>query len=336
MQRSAPIAVVVPVYNRRLKLINTLSTVLAQFRSPALVVVVDDGSSDGSGDVAEAWLKHNAKFDWKVIRQSNAGVASARNAGFAEIGDQPFVSFLDFDDLWPPEFLTEGLRALEGRADVVASVASRVLEIAGQRRPAEHFDAFIADPILWLICRNSGMLSCLTIRSGAALTAGLFVPGMVVAEDRDFLIRLFLQGRAARSDASPVHFIKRAPIEPTEPPNLSSAFYDQPYKLACYLETTLPKLPTSHLEDHGVLIRNVMAHRWALSAFSCRQTHQIRRAAVSLWHALAWDANWLRRVRLIWCLCQDNRQLLTAYKRTLPKTPVNLGVSHSEQLGRTD
>ena len=49
-------------------------------------------------------------------------VSGARNAGFAAIGDLPFVCFLDSDDLWPPEFLAEGFRAYEGRDDAVAAV----------------------------------------------------------------------------------------------------------------------------------------------------------------------------------------------------------------------
>jgi glycosyltransferase involved in cell wall biosynthesis len=100
------VAVVVPVYNRRSKLLRTLATVVAQSKQPALLIVVDDGSSDGTGQFAESWLARNASFEWKVIRQANAGAAAARNAGFAAIGSLPFVCFLDSDDLWPPEFLT--------------------------------------------------------------------------------------------------------------------------------------------------------------------------------------------------------------------------------------
>ena len=116
------VAVVVPVYNRRLKLIRTLATVVAQSKQPALLIVVDDGSSDGTGQFAESWLARNASFEWKVIRQANAGAAAARNAGFAAIGSLPFVCFLDSDDLWPPEFLAEGLQ----RASLLEA-ASRIL-----------------------------------------------------------------------------------------------------------------------------------------------------------------------------------------------------------------
>lgn len=96
MTETGPVAVVIPVYNRRRKLIKTLETVAAQTKLPAVVVVVDDGSTDGSPEEAEAWLASNASFEWRVIRQSNTGVSAARNVGFSYIGDWPFVCFLDF------------------------------------------------------------------------------------------------------------------------------------------------------------------------------------------------------------------------------------------------
>jgi glycosyltransferase involved in cell wall biosynthesis len=317
MAESAPIAVVVPVYNRRLKLINTLSTVIAQSKTPALLIVVDDGSSDGSAEVAERWLAHNALFDWKVIRQTNAGAAAARNVGFAGIGELPFVCFLDSDDLWPPEFLAEGLRALEGRDDAVAAVADRVQEVAGRPKSVEDFRHLVPNPILWIICRDGGILSSTLIRSSAARAAGLFVPGMVASEDSDFLFRLFLLGGAVRSDAPAVRFIKKAPLEPTEPRNLSFASPDLPYLWACHLQTALLRLPKSLLEEHGRLIRTSMARRWARSAFSCRQTKQVGRAMLSLLYALWWDYKWPRRRRLIRSFCRGNKDVLVSFESKL-------------------
>jgi glycosyltransferase involved in cell wall biosynthesis len=318
MAESGSIAVVVPVYNRRLKLINTLATVVAQSKKPALLIVVDDGSSDGTGEFAQGWLTRNASFEWKVIRQANAGAAVARNAGFAAIGELPFVCFLDSDDLWPPEFLAESLRALEGRDDAVAAVADRVREVAGRRWPVENFRHIVPNPILWLVCNDGGILSCTLIRSSAVRAAGLFVPGMIASEDSDFLMRLFLLGGAVRSDASPVRHIKKAPLEPTEPPNLSRALPHLPYLWARHLETALPKLPKSLFEEHGALMRTAVARCWAQSAFSCRQSRQTGRAIVSLLHALWWDYKWRRRRQLISSFCQGNKGVLASFKAKLP------------------
>ena len=123
MTQHAPVAVVVPVYNRRLKLIATLDSVVAQSKLPALLIVVDDGSTDGTAEAAKNWLSLNAPFEWMVVRQEiNAGVSVARNAGFDHIGELPFVCFLDSDDLWPADFIAEGLRALEGSENTVAAM----------------------------------------------------------------------------------------------------------------------------------------------------------------------------------------------------------------------
>ena len=315
---AAPIAVVIPVYNRRLKLLNTLATVVAQSSSPALVIVVDDGSTDSSGDVAENWLARNAPFSWKVIRQANAGVAVARNRGFEEIGELPFVCFLDSDDLWPPTFLAEGLRGLEGREDAVAAVADRVKEVGGRQKRVEDFRHLAANPILWLMCRDGGILSCTMVRSRAVRAAGLFIPGMVASEDADFLLRLFLLGPVVRSETAPVRYIKKAPLEPTEAPNLTSASPDLEYLWACHLETAFRRLRERLPEEHIILIQTSLARRWARSAFSCRRTKQLGRAIISLSHAIWWDYQWRRRLQLIRSFCCANEKASPSFKVKLP------------------
>jgi hypothetical protein len=324
---TAPIAVVIPVYNRRLKLINTLTTVVAQSKAPALLIVVDDGSTDGSGDVAENWLARNAPFEWKVIRQANAGVAAARNRGFAEIGELPFVCFLDSDDLWPPEFLAEGLRGLEGREDAVAAVADRVKKVAGRERRVEDFRSLPADPILWLMCHDGGILSCTMIRSRAVRAGGLFIAGMVAAEDSDFLLRLFVLGPVVRSEAAAVRYIKKAPLEPTEAPNLSSASPDLPYLCACYWEKAFRRLRKHLPEEHGVEIHTSLARRWARSALSCRLTNQLSRAIISLSHALWWDHQWRRRLQLIWSVCCGNEKSFPSFKIKPPRQRTKTGMT---------
>ena len=339
MADSAPVAVVLPVYNRRLKLIKTLASVVAQTRPPASLIVVDDGSSDGSADVAEEWLTRNAPFEWKVIRQANTGVSGARNAGFAEIGDLPFVCFLDSDDLWPPEFLAEGFRAFEGRDDTVAAVTNKTEEVAGRESNVD-LSPLVENPILWVVIRDRGMLSCSILRSQAVRAAGLFTQGMHVSEDTDFLIKLFLLGGAVRSASGPVRQIKKAPLEPTEPRNLGHAFPDMPYLWACHRELVVPTLPPALFEQHGSLIRTSMAHRWAKAAFHRRKTLHMRRALVSLGYALKWDRDWARRARLIWAFGRGKRKILKsfdlgAFKRRPPaRELIPLGPSGRLRLTR--
>ena len=94
-----PISVVVPVYNRERLLREALESVAAQTRPPAEIIVVDDGSTDGSAEVA-------VPLATRVLRQANGGSAAARNAGL-RAATQPWIAFMDSDDLWEPTKLEE-------------------------------------------------------------------------------------------------------------------------------------------------------------------------------------------------------------------------------------
>src|SRR3982751_2380169 len=93
------VSVIIPVHNGAKYLRAALESVLAQTYSPFEVIVVDDGSVDDSGVIAQSFN------DVRYIHQANQGVAAARNHGIeAARGD--FFAFLDQDDLWTPEKLT--------------------------------------------------------------------------------------------------------------------------------------------------------------------------------------------------------------------------------------
>ena len=319
----APVAVVIPVYNRRLKLIKTLQSVVAQSKLPTLLIVVDDGSTDGTAEAAKEWLALNAPFQWRVTTQPNGGVSTARNAGFAQIGDLPFVCFLDSDDLWPNEFIAEGLRALQGREDIVAAVADRVTERSGNLRPGQSLGPIAANPLLWLICNDGGILSCTMIRSSAARSAGPFEPGMLVSEDLDFLLRLFLQGGAAHSKAAPVVFVKKAPLEPSEPLNLSHPTPELRYLWTRHLITSLAKLPQSIRSQHDRLIRTAVAQRWASVAFFSLKRGKKQLALRGLLYAIWWDHDWRRRLRLVWSFMRGRRSVLSRFSNPFTEPAIS-------------
>ena len=300
MTERAPVAVILPVYNRRLKLIKTLESVVAQSKLPSVLIVVDDGSTDGTAEAAKNWLARNAPFEWMVVRQeTNAGVSVARNVGFDHIGELPFVCFLDSDDLWPRDFIAEGLRALEGCEDMVAAVADRVTERAGKRKVVQNLDSVVSNALLWVICNDGGILSCTMIRSSAARASGLFTPGMLASEDTDFLLRLFLLGGAAHSKAGPVLFIKNAPLDATEPPNLSNSSPDLKYLWAHHLTHSVLSLPKPVLKEHEHLIRTAVARRWANAALTNRRAGKSVHALNCLLQAVWWDYRWGRRLKLV-------------------------------------
>jgi glycosyltransferase involved in cell wall biosynthesis len=101
------ITVVVPTHNRRRLLLRALGTVRAQRGVDLQVVVVDDGSSDGSADAVAALGDPRISV---VRREVSLGVSAARNAGLA-VAAAPWVAFLDDDDLWAPDKLRAQLAA---------------------------------------------------------------------------------------------------------------------------------------------------------------------------------------------------------------------------------
>ena len=95
------ITVVMPTRNRRRLLLRTLGSVRAQQGVDFEVVVVDDGSSDGTADAVAALGDPRISV---VRNERAAGVSAARNAGLAAVR-APWVAFLDDDDLWAPDKL---------------------------------------------------------------------------------------------------------------------------------------------------------------------------------------------------------------------------------------
>jgi hypothetical protein len=95
-------SIVIPCYNAERWLAGAIRSCLDQTARDLEVIVVDDGSSDGSRAIAEAAARSDARV--RVICQDNQGVGAARNAGLA-LASGAYVNFLDADDLLAPEKL---------------------------------------------------------------------------------------------------------------------------------------------------------------------------------------------------------------------------------------
>lgn len=96
------ISVVIPLYNKECTIIGTLETVLAQKFTDFEVVIVDDGSTDNGVAVINKHFYGESRI--RIVRQENQGVSVARNRGVEESNGE-YISFLDGDDEWHPEYL---------------------------------------------------------------------------------------------------------------------------------------------------------------------------------------------------------------------------------------
>ena len=102
------VTVVVPAFNAERTLAETLRSVLSQTYRNIEVFVVDDGSTDGTADVARSFVGDDPRVT--LIRKENGGSASARNLGIAR-GRGPFIAPIDADDLWHPTKLEKQVDA---------------------------------------------------------------------------------------------------------------------------------------------------------------------------------------------------------------------------------
>jgi glycosyltransferase involved in cell wall biosynthesis len=106
------VSCVVPVFNGERFLAEALESILAQTYPPTELIVVDDGSTDGSPQIVQAYGERVV-----LLQQSNRGPAAARNRGIrAARGD--LLAFLDADDLWRPEKLERQVAFLRAHPEV--------------------------------------------------------------------------------------------------------------------------------------------------------------------------------------------------------------------------
>jgi glycosyltransferase involved in cell wall biosynthesis len=104
------VSVVIPCYNQARFLGEAIQSVLCQGYADLEIVIVDDGSSDGTEEVASGYAEVDSRV--KLIRQENQGLAAARNRGLAGVGGE-YVVFLDSDDRLLSGALEVGVRELE-------------------------------------------------------------------------------------------------------------------------------------------------------------------------------------------------------------------------------
>ena len=99
------VSVIVPAYNRARLISESLDSVFAQTYRPLELIVVDDGSSDGTAAAAEAWncrCAADEEFVLRILSQDHTGAPAARNCGLARCSGE-FIQFFDSDDLLHPE-----------------------------------------------------------------------------------------------------------------------------------------------------------------------------------------------------------------------------------------
>ena len=174
--RTGPVSVscIVPVHNGAAFISQAIDSILAQHGAQLELIVVDDGSTDGSGDIA-------ATYDGVVVhRQPQGGVAAARNAGL-NLATGDFIAFLDADDLWLPGKLAAQLAAI-GNADYVLTNVRHVKTDPDGRLPAD-MGASTGEEKL------GQLMQCMLARRAAFERVGQLDTRTTTRADQDWFLR---------------------------------------------------------------------------------------------------------------------------------------------------
>ncbi len=207
------ISIVIAAYNAEKYLAQTLQSVLDQSFEQWECLVMDDGSKDGTYQVARSFTERNHRV--RALQQPNGGVSNARNNALAQSdASAPYVVFLDSDDVWKEEALQVLFDALEnspdavgahGLADLISSEGEAIQtgEFAsfGRRRTTLRGRRFVPlgedQPTTFEVVITQGLIfppGLALLRKTAVERAGGFDPTLTSQEDWDLWIRMTRSG----------------------------------------------------------------------------------------------------------------------------------------------
>lgn len=171
------VSVIIPVYNGGRFLRAALESVFAQTYRDFEVIVVDDGSADESGVIAQSFPEVH------YIHQTNQGVAAARNHGI-EAARGEFYAFLDQDDLWTPEKLKLQVEFLLSHPEIGYTLTQQKYF----RDPGTNLPAWFRKELFDSV-HTGWVLGTLVVRRSIFEQVGDFATGYSAANDSDWFFR---------------------------------------------------------------------------------------------------------------------------------------------------
>lgn len=277
------VTAIIPTYNRQPRVFRAIDCVLSQTMPVDEIIVVDDGSTDGTAEaVAERYGSRVV-----LIRQENAGVSAARNRG-VQAARGEWLAFLDSDDFWLPEKLEQQFAAVQamGNSEFGAcftdcifeghpEMTRSAFENAGLRSTAP-FGALDDAPGHVLSTRAVMFVQSLLVRRSIAQALAGFDESMIVSEDTDFLFRLGLATRICFVTAPMVH-IDRALSRGSGLCDMYSSRDDRVFESATHFYAKLLAMPEVAGGKYDEPVRNL--YRRTLYDSIESKLHNLRIAA---------------------------------------------------------
>lgn len=201
MTREPLVSAVIPAFNAERFIRTAVQSALAQTYASLEVIVVDDGSTDRTGAIAQGFGKQ-VHYVW----QGNQGVAAARNTGI-ELARGELIAFLDADDEWLPDKTTTQVTALLADGAIAAFTATRYVdEMSGH----EWIESCPAQPdVVQALLVSSAIVgppSAALVRRQALRDVGGFDRQLSQSADWDMWLRLAMIGRFSVTDEPLVRY----------------------------------------------------------------------------------------------------------------------------------
>ena len=190
------LSVVIPAYNAATTVRSAVRSTLNQTVPALEVIVVDDGSTDGTGDVVSAIDDPRVR----LVSQSNGGPAAARNAGIA-VARGEWIAFLDSDDLWLPRYVEAATAALTAAPNPgFAYTDAYVFDSGrGQVKRGSASDALDPPPpdrasFLAALLRRNFVFTSAAVPAAVLSAVGGYDESLTLSEEYDLWLRILVAG----------------------------------------------------------------------------------------------------------------------------------------------
>lgn len=193
------VSVIIPAFNAAKTLIRAIDSVRRQDIHSMEIIVVDDGSVDGTPEVLINNIQNGEPIQL-IKMNKNSGVSAARNAGILRARGK-FLAFLDADDIWLPGKIQKQIAVMEKDPDItLVSCNSRLVSEDGHQLKVGHINRPPAEGIdAWKTLLIYNFLPTPTILTFRRLVkeVGGFDESLAIAEDLDLWIKLAVRGKVA-------------------------------------------------------------------------------------------------------------------------------------------
>ena len=265
------VSVLIPTFNRASFLPGMLASIANQTAPPDEVILVDDGSTDGTAQVVESWVSDHGEWAKRLryVHQSNGGKSAALNAALPLVGSE-WIAFNDSDDTWHPEKLALQFEALDRFPECFAVFTETnllefnernrrlVAQAAGLFGKVEHPSQLY--PAGW----PGTYMQTVLARADMVKACGGFDPLYRLSQDVDFLFRLGLQTSFCYVNA-PLVVVDRSPQETRLTNHFPALSWTAMLEEESMLAKWLPMLDGSAPELRRVVRKALVDSRSALA-----------------------------------------------------------------------